>query len=111
MPGKPLIPCSHGGCPNFKPCHIHSREYDRQRGNSAERGYDRRWRKIRLLQLAKEPTCRECRKGNMVVAATEVDHIIPRNKGGSDEESNLQSLCKHHHSEKTAREGGFGNGR
>ena len=33
--------------------------------------------------------------------ATEVDHIIPREKGGLDELHNLQGLCKRHHSLKT----------
>jgi 5-methylcytosine-specific restriction endonuclease McrA len=37
-------------------------------------------------------------------ASEEVDHIVPKKQGGTDDESNLQSLCKPHHSAKTARE-------
>jgi 5-methylcytosine-specific restriction enzyme A len=45
-----------------------------------------------------------CDEEGLVEEATEVDHIIPKAQGGLDEESNLQSLCKPHHSAKTARE-------
>jgi 5-methylcytosine-specific restriction protein A len=42
-------------------------------------------------------------------AATDVDHIVSKAKGGTDAGTNLQSLCHSHHSMKTAREdGGFG---
>lgn len=41
-----------------------------------------------------------------VVTATEVDHIIPKRKGGKDRWENLQSLCKACHSKKTAIEDG-----
>lgn len=47
----------------------------------------------------------------MVVQATDVDHIVPREQGGSDQWSNLQALCHSCHSKKTATEdGGFGRG-
>ncbi|WP_345945876.1 HNH endonuclease [Psychrobacter sp. Ps4] len=36
--------------------------------------------------------------------ATDVDHIINKAKGGSDEPSNLQSLCRKCHLSKTANE-------
>lgn len=36
--------------------------------------------------------------------ATDVDHIIPAHKGGTDEPDNLRSLCRWHHERKTARE-------
>lgn len=39
-----------------------------------------------------------------VTPATEVDHILPKRLGGSDDDDNLQALCKHHHSSKTVRE-------
>jgi 5-methylcytosine-specific restriction protein A len=34
-----------------------------------------------------------------------VDHITPRFQGGTDEDSNLQTLCKRCHGTKTAHEG------
>jgi 5-methylcytosine-specific restriction protein A len=37
-------------------------------------------------------------------SATEVDHITPKAKGGTDDDDNLQAICADHHREKTARE-------
>jgi 5-methylcytosine-specific restriction protein A len=46
-----------------------------------------------------------------LVFSTDVDHIIPREAGGSDDDENLQGLCHACHSRKTAQEdGGFGHG-
>jgi len=39
-----------------------------------------------------------------VRAADEVDHIVPLSRGGGDERSNLQPLCRPCHAAKTARE-------
>ncbi|MCS6289415.1 MAG: HNH endonuclease [Nitrospira sp.] len=33
-----------------------------------------------------------------------MDHVIPRARGGSDDDSNLQPLCSFHHKQKTAQE-------
>src|SRR5688572_6975937 len=64
------------------------------------------WKAIRVAQLAKEPWCAECLKDSYHVPAAEVDHITPHN--GDHElffdENNHQSLCKSHHSSKTANE-------
>lgn len=41
--------------------------------------------------------------------ASHCDHIVPKARGGTDEPSNLQSLCASHHSTKTnLEEGGWG---
>ncbi len=61
--------------------------------NSTARGYDRRWRKLRLLVLQEEPTCRMCRAIGKTTLATVVDHIKPRSQGGGNEQENLQPLC------------------
>jgi 5-methylcytosine-specific restriction endonuclease McrA len=36
-------------------------------------------------------------------AATDVDHVVPKVHGGSDDAANLQSLCGQHHRIKTSR--------
>lgn len=65
----------------------------------------RRWRKVRARLLRREPLCRECAREGLTVAATEVDHVVPRWQGGAVfDEANLQPLCGEHHDRKTARE-------
>ena len=64
--------------------------------NSHQRGYNRQWRKARLVHLAQEPLCRFCLGLDCIVEATVVDHIIPH-KGDKDlfwDTDNWQSLCK-----------------
>jgi len=86
------------------------REYDRhraahveeQRPSARRRGYDRDWERIRAEHLELEPWCRFHLELGDRVPATEVDHILARRRGGTDDHSNLRSLCKPHHSRRTA---------
>jgi hypothetical protein len=56
------------------------------------------------MQLARQPLCDECSRANMVVPATDVDHV----HGWATEQEfyrgPLQSLCHVCHSRKTAGE-------
>jgi len=112
---KPGRPCKYRMCPRLTTdqsgyCLTHKREVrqaqDKQRGSSSERGYNYRWQHARLHYLREHPLCVECEREGHIEAATVVDHITPH-RGDYDrfwDESNWQSLCKHHHDIKTARE-------
>ena len=64
-----------------------------------------RWIKVRKAHLMQEPLCRECKKRNIIKAATVVDHITQIRKGGSMyDHNNLQSLCASCHNSKSGRE-------
>jgi 5-methylcytosine-specific restriction protein A len=84
---------------------------DAQRGSASERGYNRRWQKARATFLMRNPLCAHHLALGVLVAATEVDHIVPH-KGDQAlfwDTSKWQALCKPCHSTKTASEdGGFG---
>jgi 5-methylcytosine-specific restriction protein A len=68
------------------------------------RGYGAAWEKIRADVLKRTPIC-PCG-----ALATDVDHRIPRARGGTDHPSNLAALCRSCHARKTAAtDGGFGN--
>ncbi len=84
------------------------RSYDENRPSASKRGYGRRHRKQREIQLSKQPVCEECLKEGLVTAACIADHIIPISQGGDpDTPDNKQSLCESCHNRKTARESGF----
>ena len=112
MPNKPLHPCSYPGCPKLtlaRFCEEHTtaenRRYNRyERDPASKKRYGYRWQKIRARFLSAHPLCAECqREGRMSVAA-EVHHIIPLSNGGTHAESNLEGLCRSHHSSLHLRE-------
>lgn len=113
---QPKRPCAQPGCSDLVArgyCTTHQRGRTEQRtayrGTAAQQGYGYAWQQLRLRVLHDEPYCRHCLADGRAVPATDVDHITPREQGGTDDRSNLQPLCHPHHSRKTARDdGGFG---
>jgi 5-methylcytosine-specific restriction enzyme A len=112
MPTRPPRACPRAACPHVTPCPVHSAravaqtQHDETRGNSAARGYDHAWRKLRAQVLLDEPMCRMCEAAGFTEPATDVDHIVPHVVGEPHDRDNLQPLCHAHHSSKTARERG-----
>jgi 5-methylcytosine-specific restriction protein A len=62
------------------------------------------WREISKQYLREHVLCVECEREGILSPAVETDHIKPLANGGNDDPSNLQALCKRHHSKKTAKE-------
>ena len=123
MPIAPPRPCAQPGCGALVKsgrCEKHQQQVkqikrgaDKRRGTSTQRGYNWRWRKVRLSFLKLHPLCVHCQAEGVITAATVVDHIKPH-KGDQAlfwDVDNYQSLCARHHNVKTAREdGGWGHG-
>ena len=64
------------------------------------------WKKFRVNYLKRHPLCIECKKVDITMKATIIDHIIPINSGGDPwDENHMQPLCYVHHNKKTARDG------
>lgn len=75
--------------------------------SSHSRGYGRQWQRLRQSILERdEYLCVSCLKRGILTPATDVDHITPKAKGGSDLPDNLQSLCSECHKDKTTRDNG-----
>ena len=118
MPNAAPRPCNHVGCGTLVHngsgwCPVHQADRlsgtfaDPSRGSRHERGYGSAWDKRRARILARDNgLCITCLAQGRVEPARHVDHIVPKCDGGTDDESNLQSLCTSCHRQKTAREGG-----
>ena len=115
MPWRPRSACLVVGCqtPSVRQgrCLAHAQQLERTRESATARGYTQpEWRARRDYVLQREPLCRTCKTLGRVTLAHEVDHIVPRTRGGTDDDDNLQPLCKACHSRKTAQEFGLGQG-
>ncbi len=86
--------------------HINTGWENHQQGKSRhERGYGTKWDKLRAVILTRDMhLCQQCLREGRAAEAKTVDHITPKAHGGTDAESNLQSLCWPCHYRKTATE-------
>ena len=108
---KPLRPCRHAGCPVLTRdgwCDKHRPKHQRRVSAGYHAWYSLPiWTDhLRPEQLLRDPFCRECAKVGRRTPASVVDHIQPHRGEWARfvDESNLQSLCKYHHDQKTALE-------
>ena len=91
-------------------CEQHKRESvgwnkSHQGKTTTERGLGWKWQKIRLRILKRDgELCQPCQRQGRIVEGREVDHIIPRAIGGTNDDANLQTICKACHLDKTQRE-------
>ncbi len=74
----------------------------RQKGSG--RG-GRPWRRKRERILQRDNyLCQPCMRAGRVQPASEVDHIVGLAAGGTDDDSNLEAICRACHKVKTAQE-------
>lgn len=111
MPKLPPRPCTAPRCKQMSVsggrCKQHQQKaWASSEGKTAtERGYGHSWRKVRKQALERDQyLCQECLKHGIATLATDVDHIINKAQGGTDELNNLQSLCNPCHKNKTISE-------
>jgi 5-methylcytosine-specific restriction protein A len=75
---------------------------DRNRGSAADRGYGATWVKLRRMIMSRDAgLCQPCRAAGRVTFAAQVDHIVPKARGGTDDPENLQAICRKCHQAKT----------
>jgi 5-methylcytosine-specific restriction protein A len=114
MPPSPYRTCTHPGCNTLTQaktgrCDAHPKPAgwlpDSYRGSAAERGYGFAWTKLRTRILQRDQyRCQACKRAGTLTPAQDVDHIIRKEDGGTDDPRNLQSLCRPCHIAKTAAE-------
>ena len=103
--------CRTKGCSKaHSNAHAHCDAHEQNRHgwsktSSSSRGYGHQWRKARKAALERDKgMCKPCKSIGVWRAATEVDHIINKAQGGTDELDNLQSICRQCHQSKTSSE-------
>ena len=116
MPKAAGRPCRHSGCAEvvrdgsgWCKAHLSDRSIgrwgDARRGTRHERGYGSEWEVTRGRILSRDKgLCQVCLQAGKYRPAKAVDHIVPKFEGGSDDDDNLQSICKVCHDIKTADE-------
>lgn len=116
MPTAAPRPCTAPGCgalvrDGTSRCEKHKAalsNFTREKSRHA-RGYGSAWTKLREVVLTRDAgLCLPCSAAGRVTAGTIVDHKQPKAEGGTDDLSNLQTICKRCHANKTALESARG---
>ena len=80
-----------------------------RRESRHKRGYGTAWEKLRKRVMARDNyLCQTCynAKPQRITPAKEVDHKLPKAKGGTDDLDNLAAICVPCHRAKSARDQG-----
>ena len=105
--------CRHAACPAAIAlpgyCEKHKKDSIGWSKSSSmsrhQRGYGSAWDATRLRVLARDcGLCQPCYREGRIHAAQEVDHIVSKANGGTDDESNLQAIATTCHRAKTIAE-------
>jgi len=105
MPGRRPRPCLDCGTLTRNPsrCDEHQAAWEArrnaQRGTSAQRGYTNPWRRTAEAAVAQHRAtygdwCPGWQVPAHQAADLTADHIVPKARGGSDDPSNVQVLCR-----------------
>ena len=115
MPYKPNRPCACHGCGRLavsgqQYCAAHQAQANKhynqyERDPLSNKRYGRSWKRIRDRYIKAHPLCETCLQQDLLTSAAEVHHILPLRHGGTNDTSNLMSLCKPCHSRITAEMG------
>lgn len=115
MPKAAPKPCTRAGCgvivrDGSSRCEAHKviegSFADRRRGTRQQRGYGQAWERVRAQVLVRDGgLCQVCADaGRITPNCNEVDHIVNKAAGGTDDLDNLQTICKPCHRAKTTAE-------
>jgi len=122
MPGRPAKVCTYPGCGALthgkaRRCEAHPSTPWRRAAEpvtpptTTARGYGWAWQKLRLAVLKRDNyLCQIALGEGLVISATEVDHIVPKAEGGTDDMDNLQAVSHDRHRAKTKLEAARGAG-
>ena len=78
------------------------------KGSRHERGYGAAWQKLRDQTLRRDNhLCQPCKRNGRLTPAREVHHIKAKAHGGTDEMSNLISICQECHQDATREQFGY----
>ena len=114
MPYAPKKPCKYPGCNKLTAgvyCLEHARiinaryNHEHRDPEINARYQNDEWRQIREEYIVAFPFCQMCRKYGKLVRAEEVHHIKPLAEGGTNNFSNLISLCHRCHAKVHAERG------
>ena len=118
MPKLPPKICREAGCfakamPPSTYCERHKAKHGQwtdkgsnwSKESRQDRGYGREWERRRKWVLDRDlHLCQVCLNAGRYTPASQVDHIVPKSRGGTDDLLNLQAICSECHKAKTAGE-------